>query len=31
MSDIFLLNADGAGLVRLTEAAGMNTYPAWQP
>ncbi len=29
--DIFVVNADGSGLVRLTTAPGDDQYPAWSP
>jgi len=29
--DIYILNADGSGTVRLTQGSGNNYFPAWRP
>jgi len=29
--DIYVTNADGSGVVRLTDRAGRNFAPAWRP
>jgi branched-chain amino acid transport system substrate-binding protein len=29
--DIYVMNADGTGVTRLTDGSGSNNYPAWSP
>jgi TolB protein len=29
--ELALINADGSGLVRLTESTGLDDYPVWSP
>jgi TolB protein len=29
--ELAVMNADGSGLVRLTESRGLDDYPAWSP
>ena len=30
-SDIYLIDADGSGLTKITDDAGGNFYPTWSP
>ncbi len=31
LGDIYAMNTDGSGLIRLTDNPTMDAFPAWQP